>query len=86
MSSSCTFFHLIQLYNARYIRILCDGGAKTVASLNNSHIYEDPIIKEDCVNHVSKRLYNGIEKLKQASKGTKPHLSGKGRMTQKTIH
>ena len=43
------------------------------------------ILKEDCVNHVGKRLYNGIEKAKQNSKGSKQHLSGKGRITQKQL-
>ena len=77
------FQRSIGLYKFRYTRILCDGDAKAVTSLNNANIYTEPIVKEDCVNHVSKRLYNGIERLKQSSKGSKHHLSGKGRITQK---
>ena len=77
------FQRSIELYKCRYTRILCDGDAKAVTSLNNANIYTEPIVKEDCVNHVSKRLYNGIERLKQSSKGSKHHLSGKGRITQK---
>ena len=77
------FRRSVDQYNLKYTRVLCDGDAKTVTTLNNAKIYTDTIVKEDCVNHVSKRLYNGIEKAKQASKGTKHHLSGKGRITQK---
>ena len=83
-AASIMFSRSIELYNLRYIRILCDGDAKTVATLNDSNVYEDIlIIKEDCVNHVSKRLYSGIERLKKSTKGTSQHLSGKGRVTQK---
>ena len=77
------FRRSVDQYNLKYTRVLCDGDAKTVTTLNNAKIYTDTIVKEDCGNHVSKRLYNGIEKAKQASKGTKHHLSGKGRITQK---
>ena len=77
------FRRSVDQHNLKYTRVLCDGDAKTVTTLNNAKIYTDTIVKEDCVNHVSKRLYNGIEKTKQASKGTKHHLSGKGRITQK---
>ena len=65
-------------YNLRYTTILCDGDAKTVTTLNNAAIYDTVIHKEDCVNHVAKRLYNGIESAKLASRGTKDHLAGKG--------
>ena len=50
------FQRSIELYTFRYTRILCDGDAKAVTSLNKTNIYTEPIVKEDCVNHVSKRL------------------------------
>ena len=73
----------VDKYNLRYTTILCDGDAKTVTTLNNAGIYNTVIHKEDCVNHVAKRLYNGIESAKLASRGTKDHLAGKGRITKK---
>ena len=76
-------FNRFEVYNLRYTQILCDGDSKTVTSLNASKIYNEVILKENCVNHVRKRLYNGIDKAKQNSKGNKQHLSGKGRITQK---
>ena len=73
----------IDKYKLRYSNILCDGDAKTVIALNEAKIYDQQIQKEDCVNHVTKRLYNGIEALKTKSRGTINHLSGKGRITKK---
>ena len=57
----------IDKYKLRYNNILCDGDAKTVIALNDAKIYDQQIQKEDCVNHVTKRLYNGIEALKTKS-------------------
>lgn len=66
------------------MRVLCDGDAKTTGSLNANKVYGDKeISKVDCINHVSKRLYKGIETAKVSSKGTEHHLSGKGRVTKK---
>ena len=65
-----------------YENILCDGDAKTVASLNEMDPYGFPILKEDCANHVAKRMWKAIETLKQQHKGKKPPLTGRGRLTQ----
>ena len=72
----------VEQYKLCHMSVLCDGDAKTISSLNNEGIYMDEILKEDCVNHVNKRLYKSIEKAKQDSKGTKHHLSGKGKVTK----
>ena len=40
-------------------------------------------MKYDCINHVNKRLYNGIEKLKQVSRNTSHHLTVRGCVTKK---
>ena len=45
--------------------------------MNASKIYNEVILKEDCVNHMGKRLYNGIEKAKQNSKGANNILVAK---------
>ena len=79
------FQRSIELYKFRYTRILCDGDAKAVTSLNNANIYTEPIVKEDYVNNGSKRLHNGTERLKQSSKGSKYHLNRKGCITQKQL-
>ena len=57
-------------HNFVYSTVLCDGDAKTIATLNKEKVYEAEIIKEDCVNHVAKRMWKGIDTLKQQLKGT----------------
>ena len=63
-SALVLFKRSIALHNFRYTSIVCDGDAKTVAMLNNTKVYGDTEIKkEDCVNHVAKRMFKGIEVL-----------------------
>ena len=78
------FSRSVNKYNIRYTQLLCDGDSKTVSALNNDEVYGSiPIVKSDCINHVNKRLYNEIEKLKQVSRNTSHHLTGRGRVTKK---
>lgn len=51
--------------NMRYTTMLSDGDAKTHAHLNSLEIYgkDVKIEKEECVNHVSKRLAYQLDKL-----------------------
>ena len=51
-----------------YSTIICDGDSKTVASLNQLDPYNLEIIKEDCVNHVAKRMWHAIDKIRSAKK------------------
>ncbi|ELT98677.1 hypothetical protein CAPTEDRAFT_186231 [Capitella teleta] len=61
--------HSIEKYRLRYKTILCDGDAKTLATLNKKQVYgpDVELIKEDCVNHVAMRMYKGIERLSTSS-------------------
>lgn len=55
----------------RYTTMLSDGDSKTIAHLNNAKPYGDvEIIKEECVNHVSKRLATALDKLPASVKNT----------------
>ena len=69
-------------YHLEYTTVLCDGDAKTIQSLNDVDPYSCPIEKEDCVNHVAKRLWKAIENKKKAAKGTAFPLSGRGKLTR----
>ena len=69
-------------YGLEYRTVLCDGDAKTVASLNEAGFYEEEIIKEDCVNHVAKRIWTAMEQLKKKLQGTSESLTGKGKLTR----
>ncbi|CAN7939283.1 unnamed protein product [Ixodes hexagonus] len=61
----------------RYVTVLCDGDSKAFTHVSGLDLYDKNIHKEDCVNHVAKRMYAGLEKLKKAKKG----LGGKGKLT-----
>ena len=75
------FRRSISLYKLKYTTVLCDGDAKTIATLNDIAVYEDIIVKEDCVNHVAKRMWKGIDTIKTQLKGTPDAITGKGKVT-----
>lgn len=56
----------------RYTTMLSDGDSKTISHLNNAKPYgaDVVIIKEECVNHVSKRLATALDKLPASVKNT----------------
>ena len=72
-------------YGLRYHRVLCDGDAKTVTALNSVNVYGVKIEKMDCVNHVTKRMYSGIERLKASLRGTPNSISGRGKVTERVM-
>ena len=47
------------------------GDANTVMSLTTSKIYNETVMKEDCINHLSIRPINCNEKLKKGTRETK---------------
>lgn len=52
-------------YNLRYTTLLSDGDSKAFTHLQNINIYGGNVIieKEECVNHVSKRLGTALRKI-----------------------
>ena len=78
------FARSLERYNIKYTTMLCDGDAKSIEKLNDMNVYDEPVSKEDCVNHIAKRLYTGIENLKKKLRGTADSISGgKGKLTEK---
>jgi hypothetical protein len=71
-------------FDLKYTTVLCDGDSKTIAALKDLDPYDVPITKEDCINHVAKRMFTAIDKVKQGSKGTNHPLSGKGKLSLPT--
>ncbi|GFO28336.1 hypothetical protein PoB_005484100 [Plakobranchus ocellatus] len=55
-------------HQMRYTVLVGDGDTKTFLALSNANICGDgcPIEKEECVNHVSKRLNTGLRNLKSS--------------------
>ncbi|KAK3923748.1 Aspartyl/glutamyl-tRNA(Asn/Gln) amidotransferase subunit B [Frankliniella fusca] len=76
-------------YGFRYKRMLADGDCKTHARLNEIKPYgQDFIIeKEECLNHISKRLYRNLEEVVRKCKASGITLGGRGegQLTQNTM-
>ncbi|KAK6186660.1 hypothetical protein SNE40_005946 [Patella caerulea] len=75
----------------RYTTVLSDGDSKTIDALNELSPYGEttPIIKEECINHVSKRMYKGLKLISRnamaaarAEGKTRNPVSGQGKMTK----
>jgi hypothetical protein len=68
----------------RYVTFLSDGDSKAYNQVHAARPYgpDKPVHKEECVNHVGKRLGTALRKMKKAKKlGGK----GQGRLTEKVI-
>ncbi|KAM7284353.1 hypothetical protein ISCGN_001447, partial [Ixodes scapularis] len=71
------FRRSVQLHNLQYVTVLCDGDSKAFNHVAGLDLYDKGMRKEDCVNHVAKRMYAGMEALKKTKKG----LGGRGKLT-----
>ncbi|KAK3915045.1 THO complex subunit 5-like protein A [Frankliniella fusca] len=72
----------------RYTTMISDGDAKTHAHLTENDPYNGiPITKEECINHVSKRLSTALKKLVSdyRAKGVTLGGSGVGQLTENAI-
>lgn len=72
----------------RYTTMLSDGDAKTIQHLNTLQVYGDKLIeKEECLNHVAKRLGTGLRNQVKEWKGKGITLGGKkqGSLTEEKI-
>ncbi len=70
----------------RYTTMLSDGDSKAYDLLVESKVYGDiQITKEECVNHVSKRMGTALNNLTQQCKAQKNSIGGKGKLTKEKI-
>ena len=67
-------------HNFRYTTLLSDGDSKTHKHLCALNVYGDDveIVKEECINHVAKRLGTALRKLSTQSKKKGVTLGGRG--------
>ena len=67
--------------------MLCDGDSEAYDAVQKSKVYGPctNVMKEDCTNHVSKRMGTALRNLIAVSKAQKESLSGKGKLTQEKI-
>ena len=73
----------------RYTTVLSDGDSKTFIHLQQMNVYgsEFSITKEECVNHIAKRLGTGLRNLVKEWRGKNITLGGKtqGNLKEATI-
>lgn len=81
------FERSLQKHNMRYTTILCDGDSRTFNAIQEAEVYGFvEVVKEDCVNHVQKRMGTALRNLVQKHKADgKRNLGGKGRLTADLI-
>lgn len=79
----------LRKHNMRYVTVVSDGDAKAYKSIIDLQPYGPDCIveKEDCINHVCKRMGTALRNLVSDASKQKTTLGGKGhgRLTQKTI-
>lgn len=69
----------------RYTNIVCDGDSRTFLALSEDATYGFiPFTKEDCINHVQKRMGSALRGLITKGKKGQP-LGGRGGLTQELI-
>lgn len=89
MHAACILWsRSIALGNMRYTTMLCDGDAKAFQQLNEMKVYGDiKILKEECINHVAKRLGTGLRNKVQEWRNKGLTLGGrkKGSLKEDTI-
>lgn len=75
----------VDQHKFRYTTMLCDGDSKAYDdAICQSKVYGNDIVidKEDCINHVSKRMGTALRNLASVSKAQKDSITGKGKLTQ----
>ena len=73
----------VENHKLRYTAMLCDGDSKAYDAVCQAKVYDTvEIQKEDCVNHVSKRMGTALRKLSAESKSQGSSISGRGKLTQ----
>ena len=77
----------IKKNNFKYTTMLSDGDSKSYGAIVALKPYGDKVSieKEDCVNHVSKRMGTALRNLVAKAKAQKRSISGKGKLTEMKI-
>ncbi|KAG0421933.1 hypothetical protein HPB47_002211 [Ixodes persulcatus] len=75
--------HSLSLHGLRYTTMLCDGDSRSYHGVAEAKVYGfTEVEKEDCTNHVRKRMGTALHKLVQKHKSDNGGcISGKGRLT-----
>ena len=74
-------------YGLRYTSMLCDGDSKSYHYIVEREVYgkDVAIKKEECINHVSKRMGTALRNLKEQCTAKGESIGGKGKLTNYLI-
>eukprot|EP00794_Sanderia_malayensis_P001972 gene1972-biopygen1792 len=74
----------VEQHKLRSTTMLCDGDSKAFGAVNEFKVYGDDaeIEKQDCINHVSKRMGSALRNVVAVYKAQKKSISGKGKLSQ----
>ncbi|ESO85539.1 hypothetical protein LOTGIDRAFT_155024 [Lottia gigantea] len=85
------FNRSVEKYGFRYTHLLNDGDSsvfRRITALNDGngpYGREHPVENEDCVNHISKRMKNGLDTVITKLKAQGEPIDGKGRLTKERV-
>ena len=66
--------------------MLCDGDSKPFDAICEAKVFgEVEVTKEDCANHISKRIGTALRRLSVEAKAQSSSVSGKGKLTNAKI-
>ena len=75
-----------ELHKFRYTKMVGDGDAKAHAAVVGVSPYGDlEVEKEECINHVTKRMGTALRNMVEKSKAEGEQLGGRGRLTEERI-
>ena len=77
----------VEKHQFRYTTLLSDGDSKAYDAVKSLEPYgkENVIVKEDCVNHVAKRMGTALRNCVESSKVMTKSVAGRGKVTQQKI-
>ena len=77
----------IEKHSLRYMTMVSDGDSKSYDQVCQAGVYgKDKLVeKEDCINHVSKRMGTALRKLVDVTKAQGKSISGRGKLTKEKI-
>ena len=87
MRSKYGYVLFLKTNKFRYVTFLSDGDSKAFDAVNALSLYGvgRSSQKEDCVNHVAKRMGTALRNLVESCKAHKRSISGKGKLTKEKI-
>ena len=90
MAAAILWKRSVEQHKFRYTTMVSDGDASTFRHLSDiPDLYDGvPVVKEECINHVGKRMGTALRKLATEGKKAGTVLGGRGygKLTQATIN